>query len=181
MLNAHVVAHHADDGGGVVVERREHRLVAVGPRRHEVLQRDVVEGRRSAVAMLAAPSALPPATSRLHLIERRLARRHARDAIVDALRLCRDRSRTRRTPRCASRAAHRPTVLQFRDLLGYSFASSTSHLTRRSITHARQAILFVSAPLRLQAATAPFHYVLASSLRARGLRTASRRRTAPGL
>ena len=39
----------------------------------------------AAVAMLAAPSALPPATSALHLVERRLARRYAGDAIVDAL------------------------------------------------------------------------------------------------
>jgi hypothetical protein len=31
-VERHVVAHHADEGRDVVVERREHRLVAVGPR-----------------------------------------------------------------------------------------------------------------------------------------------------
>ena len=41
-----VVAHDADDRRGVVVQRCEDRLIAVGPRRREVLQRDAIEGTR---------------------------------------------------------------------------------------------------------------------------------------
>ncbi len=41
-----VVTDHSNDGGRVVVQRSEHRLVAVGPGRDEVLQRDAVEARR---------------------------------------------------------------------------------------------------------------------------------------
>ena len=43
-VERYVVAHHADHGGRVVVERHEHRLIAVGPRRGQIADGVVVEG-----------------------------------------------------------------------------------------------------------------------------------------
>ena len=44
-VERHVVAHHADHGRGVIVERHEHRLIAVGPGRRHVADGVVVERR----------------------------------------------------------------------------------------------------------------------------------------
>jgi len=43
LVERDIIPDHADDRRGVIVERRKRRLVAVGPRRDEVLQCHVVE------------------------------------------------------------------------------------------------------------------------------------------
>ena len=86
-----VVAHHADHGRGVIVERREHRLVAVGPRRREVLQRRRCRTGSSAPASdpgCTAPAAtLSVATRCSSIVEQCRRRRRAGEPVVHALRL----------------------------------------------------------------------------------------------
>ena len=89
-VECHVVAGHADDGRGVVIERREHRLVAIGPGDHQVLQGHAVErrgaggdGRGGQQTRLAGTAADRAG----HLGEHRRRRRLAGYALVDALRL----------------------------------------------------------------------------------------------
>ena len=43
-IEGHIVAHHADHGGGVIVERYENALFLIGPGRNEILECHVVEG-----------------------------------------------------------------------------------------------------------------------------------------
>ena len=125
----HVVAHHADHGRDVVVERREHGLVAVGPRHREVLQRDVVEravlhGRVGGVGGAARGDVAR------HRRQHGLARRHAGEAVVHALRL-RTRIRVRRarpaeppsrrsdratTRRAACACESRPSIMRVCDI-----------------------------------------------------------------
>jgi hypothetical protein len=78
-----VVAHHADDGGRVIVERHEHRLIAVGPRRRHVADRVVVEGR----ILRRNERGGDRIRSGQHLRELRGGGRYAGDAIVHPRRL----------------------------------------------------------------------------------------------
>src|SRR3984893_12082156 len=87
-VERHVVAGHADDGRGVVIERREHALVAIGPRDHQVLQRHVVERRGAGGDAGGSQQARLPGTGAdrgRHLAEHTRRRRLAGDALVDAL------------------------------------------------------------------------------------------------
>jgi hypothetical protein len=83
----HIVAHHADHGGCVVIERGKHALVTIGPGRDPVLQRGGVKGGRQHGASrrrygIAVENVL------LHLIEHGRAGRHACNAIMNAFGLC---------------------------------------------------------------------------------------------
>ncbi len=100
-IERQVVAHHADHGGGVVVERSEHRLFAIGPRRHQVLERDVVE--RAAVHGDARRAGRVSRQQGGHLIEHARARCDTGDALVDALGLLARAGAGE--PRCAQRTA----------------------------------------------------------------------------
>ena len=78
-----VIAHHADHGGGVVVERHEHALLFVGPRCHEVLQRHVVEG---AVVHrgLRGSGRIAAGDVGAHVFQYRGVRRYAGESLVHA-------------------------------------------------------------------------------------------------
>src|SRR5256886_11996530 len=87
-VERHVVAGHADDGRGVVIEGREHRLVAIGPGNHQVLQRHVVERRGAGGDGRGGQQAGSAGTAAYrsgHLGEHGRRRRLAGDALVDAL------------------------------------------------------------------------------------------------
>jgi hypothetical protein len=78
----HVVAHHANEGGHVVIERREHRLIAVGPRHGHVLERDVIEGWRLG-GDVGRGDGVVGRHQGFHGVERGLGGRRTRDSVVD--------------------------------------------------------------------------------------------------
>jgi hypothetical protein len=115
-VERHVVAHHADERRDVVVERREHRLVAVGPRHGHVLERHVVE-RRLLGGDVGRGERIAAGNQAFHLAERGLGRRHAGNTVMDALRLV---AIVRGHGACDARQqACQTDLFQFRDLLGF--------------------------------------------------------------
>ena len=91
LAKVHLVAHHADDGGAVVVQRCEHVLGLISPGADPVFQGDRVEvtgGGHAGRAIDGVQGRLggtaPAAYGRLHGIEHGIGGRHAGQAIVYA-------------------------------------------------------------------------------------------------
>ena len=148
-----VVAHDADDGRRVVVERGEHGLIAIRPRRREVLERDVVERRRLAAASSrtrAAASASSASMLAAIAVELRFGRRRARRGDHECVSPARANRRTQpvaRTQRLRWRAPTPPALaiactspagVQFRCVAVHSCHSETSPCRYRGVSRRRR-------------------------------------------